>query len=109
MDQQQLAIAHTKETYDPSAAIDNVLQHPLKLQSAYMGVTGSEPEFTSCHDRFCGTVDYIWYTPQVSACLSLTDKGNLCMPCKKCTCQASQQNHISLSSASKHSLDNGDI
>ncbi|DBA95369.1 TPA: hypothetical protein ACH3X3_013249 [Trebouxia sp. C0006] len=64
MAQQQLAIAHTREIYDPSAAMDNMLQHPLSLQSAYMEVTGSEPEFTSCHDRFCGTVDYIWYTPQ---------------------------------------------
>ncbi|DBA77493.1 TPA: Protein angel 1, variant 2 [Trebouxia sp. C0004] len=67
MDQQQLAIAHTQETHDPSAAIDNMLQHPLRLQSAYMEVAGSEPEFTSCHDRFCGTVDYIWYTPQVGS------------------------------------------
>ncbi|KAL0037278.1 hypothetical protein WJX79_010116 [Trebouxia sp. C0005] len=67
MDQQQLAIAHTREIYDPSAAINNMLQHPLRLQSAYMEVTGSEPDFTSCHDRFCGTVDYIWYTPQMGS------------------------------------------
>lgn len=66
MDQEQLAIAHTREAYDPSTVIGNMLRHPLKLQSAYMEVAGAEPEFTSCHDRFCGTVDYIWYTPQVS-------------------------------------------
>lgn len=72
MDQEQLAIAHTRETYDPSLVIDSVLQHPLTLQSAYKEVTGSEPEFTSCHDRFCGTVDYIWYTPQVSGNMTLS-------------------------------------
>jgi len=86
MDQQQLAIAHTREIYDPSAVIDNMLQHPLRLQSAYMDVTGSEPEFTSCHDRFCGTVDYIWYTPQVSTYLSLTDKS--ACHAETFTCQA---------------------
>ena len=75
MDQQQLAIAHTREIYDPGAAMDHMLQHPLRLQSAYVELTGLEPEFTSCHDRFCGTVDYIWYTPQVSTCLSLTTES----------------------------------
>ena len=71
MDREQLAIAHTREIYDPTAALSPILQHPLQLQSAYMEVTGTEPEFTSCHDRFCGTVDYIWYTPQVSCKLTL--------------------------------------
>ena len=91
MDQQQLALAHTREIYDPSAAIDKMLQHPLRLQSAYVEVTGSEPEFTSCHDRFCGTVDYIWYTPQVRACLSLTNDS--AWHAEIFPCQASQQSH----------------
>ena len=68
MDWSQLATAHTSEVPDPAAAIHHILEHPLQLQSAYMEVTGSEPEFTSCHDKFCGTVDYIWYS-QVSLCL----------------------------------------
>ncbi len=73
MDSELLAIAHTAEVYNPSASLDTVLRHPLELQSAYMEVTGSEPEFTSCHDRFCGTVDYIWFTPKVS-CHSISNR-----------------------------------
>ena len=65
MNLNQLAIAHTRETYEPAATLSPILQHPLHLQSAYMEVTGAEPDFTSSHDRFHGTVDYIWYTPQV--------------------------------------------
>ena len=26
-------------------------------------VMGAEPQYTSCHGRFTGTVDYIWFTP----------------------------------------------
>lgn len=66
MDLEQLAIAHTSGARTPTAALDPILRHPLQLQSAYMEVTGAEPAFTSSHNRFHGTVDYIWYTPQVS-------------------------------------------
>lgn len=48
-----------------------VARHPLKLRSAYSEVTGSEPPYTTCHSKFLGTVDYMWYTPQVSLTLSL--------------------------------------
>ena len=71
MDNEQLATAHTCEVYDPRCRVDYVLRHPLNVRSAYREVTGVEAEFTSCHDRFCGTVDYIWYTPQVSRRLFL--------------------------------------
>eukprot|EP00887_Chlorella_sp_A99_P001011 scaffold5.g1011.t1 len=40
-----------------------VAAHPLQVCSAYAAVTGSEPPFTTCHDKFIGTVDYIWFTP----------------------------------------------
>lgn len=66
MDLEQLTIAHTREVFDPTMVLEPILQHPLQLQSAYMEVTGTEPDFTSSHDRFHGTVDYIWYTPEVS-------------------------------------------
>lgn len=66
MDLEQLTIAHTREVFDPTMVLEPILQHPLQLQSAYMEVTGAEPDFTSSHDRFHGTVDYIWYTPEVS-------------------------------------------
>ncbi|KAL3144846.1 hypothetical protein ABBQ38_001952 [Trebouxia sp. C0009 RCD-2024] len=64
MDLEQLAIAHTREVYNPTTALEPILRHPLQLQSAYMEVTGVEPAFTSSHLRFHGTVDYIWYTPE---------------------------------------------
>lgn len=41
----------------------NTAKHPLKLQSAYHSVTGSEPLYTTVHDKYVGTVDYIFYTP----------------------------------------------
>ena len=43
-----------------------VARHPVKLRSAYSEVTGSEPPYTTCHSKFLGTVDYMWYTPEVS-------------------------------------------
>ena len=65
-DRQQLAIAHTcqvyaQQQYDQSS----VVQHPLSMYSAYAQVTEAEPDYTSCHDKFFGTVDYIWYSTQV--------------------------------------------
>jgi hypothetical protein len=39
------------------------LRHPLRLKSAYESVCGREPAYTTCHDKFVGTVDYIFYTP----------------------------------------------
>lgn len=44
-----------------------VARHPLKLRSAYSEVTGAEPPYTTCHSKFLGTVDYMWYTPNVRA------------------------------------------
>ncbi|CAA0818397.1 Carbon catabolite repressor protein 4 homolog 5 [Striga hermonthica] len=49
------------------------LTHHLKLSSAYSEVPGSsevrdrtgEPLATSYHSFFCGTVDYIWHTPDL--------------------------------------------
>ena len=41
-----------------------VLHHALEgeLRSAYATVDGQEPEFTTCHGKFCGTNDYVWHT-----------------------------------------------
>lgn len=41
-----------------------IAEHPLQMHSAYSSVTGREPEFTSSHAQYCGTLDYIWYTPR---------------------------------------------
>ena len=73
MDLEQLTIAHTREHFDPNMILEPILQHPLQLQSAYREVTGTEPDFTSSHNRFHGTVDYIWYTPKVSCKLACVE------------------------------------
>lgn len=42
----------------------SVVRHPLRLRSAYQSVAGAEPLYTTAHDKFLGTVDYIFYTPE---------------------------------------------
>ena len=49
----------------PNAADLWIAEHPLPLTSSYNVLLGSEPEYTSCHGAFIGTVDYIWFTPEV--------------------------------------------
>jgi len=44
-----------------------IAEHPVPMQSSYEDVLGGEPSFTSCHGRFIGTVDFVWYTPRVRA------------------------------------------
>jgi mRNA deadenylase 3'-5' endonuclease subunit Ccr4 len=41
-----------------------VARHPLSLRSAYCAVAGREPPYTTCHGRYIGTVDYVWYTAE---------------------------------------------
>lgn len=36
--------------------------HPLRIDSAYRAVTGREAPYTTCHDKFIGTVDFLWYS-----------------------------------------------
>lgn len=51
------------------------VRHPLKVASAYGHVAGSEPAFSTFHDGYLGTVDYIFFTRG-----SPQDKLSL-MPC----------------------------
>lgn len=44
-----------------SGAHAGIARHPLTLRSAYVAATGFEPSFTSCHNRYKGTLDYIWF------------------------------------------------
>ncbi len=41
-----------------------IARHPLHLESAYLNVSGTEPLYTTAHDRYVGTVDYIFFSPQ---------------------------------------------
>lgn len=48
-----------------------IAAHPLPMRSTYEAVLGTEPAYTSCHSKFIGTVDYIWFTPEVRTCCRL--------------------------------------
>lgn len=41
---------------------ENILRHSLGLESSYKYVLGEEPGFTTAHDKYVGTVDYIFYS-----------------------------------------------
>lgn len=43
-------------------AEDSILRHSLCLESSYKCVLGEEPGFTTAHDKYVGTVDYIFYS-----------------------------------------------
>eukprot|EP00898_Chlorokybus_atmophyticus_P008916 jgi/Chlat1/9025/Chrsp94S08292 len=46
----------------------SVVRHTFELQSAYAQCRGqnvAEPSVTTYHDKFQGTVDYIWHTPSI--------------------------------------------
>jgi mRNA deadenylase 3'-5' endonuclease subunit Ccr4 len=49
---------------DSGTEMASVVCHPLKLHSAFATVTGEEPVYTTVHDKYVGTVDYIFYTPE---------------------------------------------
>ena len=58
---------------DPTLAFDDtampstaVLSHDLDLTSSYRHVLGSEPQFTTAHDKYIGTVDYIFFSASAS-------------------------------------------
>lgn len=46
----------------PPPPAEPIIRHPLKLRSAYAAVGGCEPVYTTCHDAYVGTVDYVWFT-----------------------------------------------
>ena len=50
----------------PSTA---VLSHDMDLTSSYKHVLGSEPQFTTAHDKYIGTVDYIFFSSSPSPSL----------------------------------------
>ncbi|RRT72766.1 hypothetical protein GW17_00055185 [Ensete ventricosum] len=59
---------------------DSLITHPLHLKSSYASVQRNastrdslgEPLATSCHSKFLGTVDYIWYSTGL-ACTRVLD------------------------------------
>uniref|UniRef100_A0A1D2ADJ9 Endonuclease/exonuclease/phosphatase domain-containing protein n=1 Tax=Auxenochlorella protothecoides TaxID=3075 RepID=A0A1D2ADJ9_AUXPR len=57
-----------------------LLTHPLTLRSAYQAVTGEEPVWTTCHDGYMGTVDYIFYSLEPNGAPSLEPRGVLLPP-----------------------------
>lgn len=74
-DEERLLIA-TGQT--PPLA-ERLVTHTLQLRSAYASIAG-EPVYTSLHNRFMGTLDYIFYTDflQVKRVLSVPDLRFVC-------------------------------
>ncbi|KAJ3699326.1 hypothetical protein LUZ61_003031 [Rhynchospora tenuis] len=56
------------------------IKNPIKLRSSYASIKGpsitrgpnDEPLATTCHSKFLGTVDYLWYSAEI-ACLRVLD------------------------------------
>ncbi|KAK9799388.1 hypothetical protein WJX73_009972 [Symbiochloris irregularis] len=44
-----------------------IARHPLQLQSACQDILGCELPYTSCHGKFIGTVDFVWFSPQAGS------------------------------------------
>ena len=86
-----------KSQLPPPSVMDTwVAAHPIAMQSTYRAVLGTEPAYTSCHGKFIGTVDYVWFTPQVrltpSACLPTAAKiGSAQAPSPEHACQTGLQ------------------
>ena len=51
----------------PAPPADWVATHPLQLRSAYAEIAGTEPAFTTSHQKALKTVDYQWFTPQTGS------------------------------------------
>ena len=51
-----------KEFVDEDDMAYGTLQHAFQLKSSYRAVLGEEPLFTTAHDKYIGTVDYIFYS-----------------------------------------------
>lgn len=62
---------------------DCISRHPFKLCSAYASVLGQEPAWTSCHRKYKGTLDYMFYQQHSAAggdAMTLTPRRVLQMP-----------------------------
>jgi mRNA deadenylase 3'-5' endonuclease subunit Ccr4 len=66
LDELRTAIGECEAARDAGAAAAAVARHPLALRSAYAAAAGREPLFTTLHDRYVGTVDYLFYTPEAA-------------------------------------------
>lgn len=42
-----------------------IARHPLQLCSATHDILGKELPYTSCHGKFIGSVDFVWFSPTV--------------------------------------------
>ena len=70
----RMAVGSNSSNGEP---VSSIVQHPLELHSAYRSVTGAEPLYTTVHDRYVGTVDYIFYTPQAPGAMNTEEAAQL--------------------------------
>ncbi|CAK9103165.1 Carbon catabolite repressor protein 4 homolog 1 (CCR4 homolog 1) [Durusdinium trenchii] len=73
--------AHEDLRYDPSGLLSRFrmnMHHNLELSTAYAACTGHEAEFTNYTEDFKGTLDYIWFSPQVLEVVAITQVDEEC-------------------------------
>ncbi|CAK9001954.1 unnamed protein product [Durusdinium trenchii] len=67
--------AHEDLRHDPSGLLSRFrmhMHHNLKLSTAYATCTGHEAKFTNYTEDFKGTLDYIWFSPEVLQVVAIT-------------------------------------
>ena len=62
MDEIATALGDPSLSFDAAAPTTVVLSHDLHLTSSYRHVLGSEPMYTTAHDKYIGTVDYVFFS-----------------------------------------------
>ncbi len=62
IDEIATALGDPSLSFDVAAPTTAVLSHDLDLTSSYRHVLGSEPMYTTAHDKYIGTVDYVFFS-----------------------------------------------
>lgn len=62
MDEIATALGDPSLSFESDAPTTAVLRHDLILTSSYRYVLGSEPMYTTAHDKYIGTVDYVFFS-----------------------------------------------
>jgi len=58
----EIATGRSQQGGDGQHGDSGSMSHPMSIKSSYAKVMGEEPAFSTAHDKYVGTVDYIFYT-----------------------------------------------
>lgn len=58
----EIATGRSHQGGDRQHCNSGSMSHPMSIKSSYAKVMGEEPAFSTAHDKYVGTVDYIFYT-----------------------------------------------